>query len=155
MGERPASSVERRLFVVHQLNMNRFLPLLVAVTACAGHTTRPSWHDEFNGPKGSSFDHAKWNPDLGGEGFGNQEREFYTTNPSNVSLDGDGHLVITARAEPDSSTDKCWYGRCQYTSARLKTKGLYAQKYGRFEARIKIPRGQGVWPAFWMLGNDI
>ena len=49
----------------------------------------------------------------------------------------------------------CWYGSCRYTSARLKTKGLFEQALGKFEARIRIPRGQGIWPAFWMLGNDI
>jgi len=113
------------------------------------------WQDEFDGAAGTTFDRTKWAPDLGGEGFGNQEREFYTTRPENVALDGDGHLVITARAEPPSSTDQCWYGKCLYTSARLKTVGLFTQKYGRFEARIRIPRGQGIWPAFWMLGDDI
>ena len=93
--------------------------------------------------------------DTGGHGFGNQERQFYTTRAENVALDGDGHLVITARAEPPSSAYACWYGSCRYTSTRLKTKGLFAQAYGRFEARIRVPRGQGIWPAFWMLGDDI
>jgi len=93
--------------------------------------------------------------DTGGAGWGNQERQFYTTRPENVALDGDGHLVITVRAADASATDTCWYGRCRYTSARLKTKGLFTQTYGRFEARIRVPRGQGIWPAFWMLGDDI
>ena len=70
-------------------------------------------------------------------------------------MDGNGHLVITARAEPASSELTCWYGKCLYTSTRLKTKGLFTQTYGRFEARIRVPRGQGIWPAFWMLGDDI
>ena len=63
--------------------------------------------------------------------------------------------MITARAEPQNSSHACWYGSCGYTSARLKTQGKFAQTYGRFEARIRVPRGQGIWPAFWMLGADI
>jgi beta-glucanase (GH16 family) len=61
--------------------------------------------------------------------------------------------VITARA--DGEWLSCWYGPCTHTSARLTTKGRFSQTYGRFEARIKIPRGQGVWPAFWLLGENI
>ena len=122
-------------------------------------STRPApalvWQDEFDGQKGATFDHAKWVADTGGGGFGNQEREFYTTRTENVALDGDGHLVITALAEPASTSYRCWYGSCRYTSARLKTQGLFPWTYGRFEARIRLPRGQGVWPAFWMLGADI
>jgi beta-glucanase (GH16 family) len=130
--------------------------LLAALAACTDVSPSPSpvWGDEFDGPAGASFDRTKWVADTGGSGFGNQERQFYTTRAENVALDGDGHLVITARAEP-SSTYACWYGRCLYTSTRLLTKGLFAQAYGRFEARIRIPRGQGLWPAFWMLGADI
>jgi beta-glucanase (GH16 family) len=140
---------------------------LLALAACAGispapespppptPSSSPVWSDEFDGPAGASFDRAKWVADTGGLGFGNNERQFYTTRAENVVLDGAGHLVITARAEPTSSAYSCWYGRCGYTSARLKTKGLFAQAYGRFEARIRIPRGQGLWPAFWMLGSDI
>jgi len=132
---------------------------VLALVGCASATMAPKtglvWQDEFNGPAGTTFDRTKWTADTGGNGFGNQEREFYTTRPENVALDGDGHLVITARTEPASSTDQCWYGKCLYTSARLKTEGIFTQKYGRFEARIRIPRGQGIWPAFWMLGDDI
>ena len=143
---------------------------LTALAACAssaaspkandtGPGTTPSWtlvwSDEFDGPAGASFDRAKWDADLGGTGWGNQEREFYTTRAENIALDGKGNLVITAAAEPANSTDQCWYGTCRYTSARIKTKGLFSQAYGRFEARIRIPRGQGMWPAFWMLGDNI
>ena len=138
---------------------------LLALLACAGTppapatststNTTPVWSDEFDGPAGASFDRAKWVADTGGHGFGNKERQFYTTRAENVALDGAGHLVITARAEPPTHTYSCWYGPCRYTSARLKTKGLFAQTYGRFEARLRIPRGQGIWPAFWMLGADI
>ena len=113
------------------------------------------WQDEFDGPKGATFDRAKWTADTGGTGFGNQELEFYTTRSENAALDGDGHLVITALAEPASTPYTCWYGSCRYTSTRLKSQGLSSWTYGRFEARIRLPRGQGVWPAFWMLGADI
>jgi beta-glucanase (GH16 family) len=92
-------------------------------------------------------------PEVGGDGWGNEELEYYTDSPRNAALDGNGNLVITARE--DSSGGDCWYGPCRYTSARLITKGRFDQAYGRFEARIKLPRGQGIWPAFWMLGNDI
>ena len=118
-------------------------------------TAAPVWSDEFDGPAGASFDRSRWTADVGGTGFGNQEREFYTTRPENVALDGAGHLVFTALSETPSSAFQCWYGQCRYTSARLKTIGLFAQAYGRFEARIRIPRGQGIWPAFWMLGANV
>ena len=113
------------------------------------------WSDEFDGAAGSSVDGTKWLPEIGGGGWGNQEREFYTTSTQNIALDGNGHLVITALAEPANSTYSCWYGSCRYTSGRIKTKGRFSQTYGRFEARIRIPRGQGLWPAFWMLGDNI
>lgn len=130
---------------------------LLALAACTTVAPPPSlvWNDEFDGPAGSTFDRAKWVADTGGSGFGNQERQFYTTRTGNVVLDGNGHLVITARPETPSSGYACWYGSCGYSSARLKTQGLFARAYGRFEARILIPRGQGIWPAFWMLGADI
>jgi beta-glucanase (GH16 family) len=77
--------------------------------------------------------------------------EFYTKRPENAQIQG-GNLVITARSEKFSGADGV---EKDFTSARLKTQTLFAQTYGRFEARIKIPAGQGIWPAFWMLGNDI
>lgn len=115
------------------------------------------WNDEFDGPTGSAPNPEKWNHDIGGEGWGNQEWEYYTDQPENAALDGTGNLVITARAvdNPDASGLDCWYGSCKFTSARLLTHGKFDFTYGRVEARIKIPFGQGIWPAFWMLGNDI
>jgi beta-glucanase (GH16 family) len=113
-----------------------------------------AWADEFDGPAGAAVDSTKWKYDVGGGGWGNQELEYYTSGAANAALDGAGHLVITARAEaPASGT--CWYGACRYTSARLLTQGKFSQTYGRMEARMRIPRGQGLWPAFWMLGDDI
>jgi beta-glucanase (GH16 family) len=109
------------------------------------------WSDEFNGKNGSQPDASKWTYDIGGSGWGNHELEFYTNRPDNARIEH-GNLVITARAEEYTSPDG---KKFQYTSSRLKTQGLFSQAYGRFEARIKIPAGQGIWPAFWMLGENI
>ena len=114
-----------------------------------------AWSDEFDGAAGTPVDGTKWVADTGGHGWGNQELEHYTTSTENASLDGAGRLVITARALPADSPLRCWYGTCRYTSARLKTKGKFEPAYGRIEARIRVPRGQGLWPAFWMLGANI
>lgn len=112
------------------------------------------WSDEFEGKAGTPVDSANWVPDLGGDGWGNAELEYYTNSTDNAALDGNGNLAIVARkAEPDQF--RCYYGPCQYTSARLTTKGKVEFTYGRVEARLRIPRGQGLWPAFWMLGADI
>jgi beta-glucanase (GH16 family) len=113
-----------------------------------------TWQDEFNAAAGTAVDGSKWNFDLGGSGFGNNERQYYTNSTRNAVQDGQGNLVITARKE-NPGNFQCHYGRCEYTSARLLTSGKFTQKYGRFEARIKQPRGQGIWPAFWMLGDNI
>ncbi len=109
-----------------------------------------AWSDEFNGPDGSAPDSHKWTYDIGGNGWGNRELEYHTSRLENARIQ-DGNLVITAVKESYSGADGVTRN---YTSARLKTQGLFAQAYGRFEARIKIPAGQGMWPAFWMLGVD-
>jgi beta-glucanase (GH16 family) len=110
-----------------------------------------TWSDEFNGQDGSSPDSNKWTYDIGGKGWGNHELESYTDRPENAHIET-GNLVITARKETYTAADGVTR---DYTSARLKTQSLFTQTYGRIEARIKIPEGQGVWPAFWMLGQDI
>jgi beta-glucanase (GH16 family) len=110
-----------------------------------------AWSDEFSGPDGASPDSSKWTYDTGGNGWGNNELEYYTNRAQNAQIKG-GNLVITAQKEIFTGSDGVTRN---YTSARLKTQGLFSQAYGRFEARIKIPAGQGIWPAFWMLGNDI
>ena len=116
---------------------------------------RLAFKDEFNGASGAGIDTSKWTAETGGGGWGNQEQQYYTNSTANAYLDGYGALVIKAVKLTPPLNLSCWYGPCQYTSARLITKGKFEQKYGRFEARIKIPRGQGIWPAFWMLGNNI
>ena len=109
------------------------------------------WEDNFNGPSGNAPDPTKWAYDIGigpgNDGWGNQELQYYTDRPENASLDGAGNLAITARSES--------FGGRSFTSARLNTKGIFNQSYGRFEARIKMPWGPGIWPAFWMLGANI
>jgi beta-glucanase (GH16 family) len=104
------------------------------------------WSDDFEGPAGQLPDASKWAFDLGtGDGgWGNAELQSYTNNPANISKDGQGNLVITALRNGNS-----------FTSARIKTQGLFAQRYGRFEARLKTPYGPGLWPAFWLLGENI
>ena len=110
-----------------------------------------TWSDEFNAADGSPVDTSKWVTETGGNGWGNQELEYYTTRPDNAFQQG-GNLVIKAIQEKYTGKDGVTR---DYTSARLKTEGKFSQKYGRFEARIKIPQGQGIWPAFWMMGDDI
>jgi beta-glucanase (GH16 family) len=105
-----------------------------------------AWEDEFEGPAGALPSSAKWQFDIG-TGWGNQQLECDTDRPENVSLDGNGNLAITAREES--------YQTCDYTSGRIKTQDLFEQAYGKFEASIKLPIGQGIWPAFWLLGADI
>ncbi len=104
------------------------------------------WSDEFNQPDGSGVNLTKWSYETGGNGWGNNELEYYTDRTNNVRIE-DGKLVIEARSEN--------FGGKKYTSARLLTKNKFSWTYGRFEARIKIPRGQGIWPAFWMMGTNI
>ena len=109
------------------------------------------WSDEFDQPDGSLPDPKKWTFDIGGNGWGNHELEYYTNRAANASVRG-GKLQITAIRENYKGADNVAW---QYTSARLKTQGIFTQAYGKFAARIQIPRGQGMWPAFWMLGDDI
>jgi len=127
--------------------------LAAASVVCGGKTAAVSpspapgttaWSDEFDGAAGSLPDASKWTYDLGAGGWGNQELQTYTNQTENVHLDGQGHLVIHVSSTPSG-----------YTSARLKTQGKFTTQYGRIEARAKLPSGQGLWPAFWMLGANI
>jgi beta-glucanase (GH16 family) len=111
------------------------------------------WSDEFNGPAGTGIDTNKWTAQTGGYGWGNNEWEFYTASSSNAALDGHGCLDIVALKSPAHTFDAS-YGDGSYSSARLVTGKKFLVKYGRIEARIKIPAGQGLWSAFWMLGED-
>ncbi len=126
-----------------------WIPLVLGVACSFGGTPESSrprwqlvWHDEFDG---TTLDARKWVRETGGDGWGNAELEFYTDRTENARIAG-GNLIIEARRET--------FGNRDYTSARLKTQGLGAWRYGRMEARIQVPRGQGLWPAFWMLGDN-
>lgn len=106
------------------------------------------WSDEFDGTSGTAPDNTKWSFDVGrganNDGWGNQELQTYTNSADNVKLNGTGSLMITAVANGTS-----------YTSGRIKTQGKFSQAYGRYEARIKTTTGPGIWPAFWLLGNNV
>jgi beta-glucanase (GH16 family) len=107
------------------------------------------WHDEFTGPAGASPSPALWQIRTGGTGWGNNELQYYTSNTDNASLDGAGHLAISALRQNYGDGR---YTR-NYTSAQLVTDGRFHVKYGRIEARIKLPAGAGLWPAFWAVGT--
>ena len=109
------------------------------------------WSDEFNGPDGSAVDQSKWIAAAGGSGWGNNELEYYTTRTDNAYQSG-GSLVIKTIKEKYTGSDNVTR---DYTSARLITKNKFTATYGRFEARIRLPYGQGIWPAFWLLGSNI
>jgi beta-glucanase (GH16 family) len=136
--------------------VNKFGIWIALATLCSGFYTSaiaqnsPAWNlvwsDEFNQADLTPPDPAKWGYDVGGTGWGNNELEYYTSRTNNARIEG-GQLVIEARQESS--------GGRNYTSARLLTKGKLSWTYGRIEARIKLPRGQGIWPAFWMMGTNI
>lgn len=104
-----------------------------------------AWSDEFLYT--GLPDSAKWNFDVGGSGWGNNEKQYYTQADTGNATVKDGVLNIVARKEKKENSD--------YTSARLVTRGKASWTYGYVEARIKLPAGEGLWPAFWMLGNNI
>jgi beta-glucanase (GH16 family) len=129
---------------------------LLAATHASAQIWKLAWSDEFNGPAGSAPDSSKWTYDLGNNnGWGNGELEFYcaptsntspcSTSSPNIRMDGNGNLTIQA-IKTASGT---------WTSGRMKTEGLAQFQYGRIEARMKLPVGAGLWPAFWMLGTNI
>ena len=112
---------------------------------CPDTTWKLVWGDDFEGTAGAAVDGGKWTYDTGPNWY-NNELQDYTSGNTNASLDGSGNLIIEARKEARE-------GR-QYTSARLKTEGKKTFTYGRIEGRMKMPYGQGMWPAFWMLGGN-
>ncbi|MFY8126747.1 MAG: glycoside hydrolase family 16 protein [Chitinophagaceae bacterium] len=139
-------------FKINKIKAIAYFALVASLTSCQKDSVQSlpkrswslTWSDEFNGTAGTAPDNSKWNYDLGTgvNGWGNSELQTYTNLPSNIQLDGTGKLMITARTGG-------------FTSARINTKGKFAQAYGRFEARIKTTHGPGIWPAFWMMGANI
>lgn len=153
----------RRLIFLLAIGIAALL-LLVPVLLIApqeGSPWRLAWSDEFDGPAGEQPDPAFWTFEIGDgrskgiPGWGNNELEFYSDSPANAAFDGAGNLVITALELDPALAPICYYGTCRYTSARLITEGKVEQQYGRIEARIRVPQGRGLWPAFWMLGNNL
>ncbi|ABR34976.1 family 16 glycosylhydrolase [Clostridium beijerinckii] len=126
--------------VISSLMVSSFIP---TVTAKADTGWNLAWSDEFNG---TNINTSNWKYETGGDGWGNNELEYYTNRSENARIEN-GNLVIEARKEN--------YNGMNYTSARLKSQGLKNWTYGKVEARMKLPAGQGVWPAFWMLGENI
>ena len=139
--------------------------LLLSACSTAAIVSTPSpitwtqvWSDEFDGAAGASIDATKWNYQTadgckeGICGWGNNEKEYYTDASDNISLNGQGQLMIVARTAPAGLT--CYYGPCRYTSGKVTTRDKMLAQPGRVVARIKLPRGQGLWPAFWMLGHS-
>ncbi|QYA03904.1 family 16 glycosylhydrolase [Rhizobium sp. B21/90] len=118
--------------------------ILTAASAAPAVTFKPVWRDDFNGVAMSRLDPTKWDYDLGsGKVWGNNESQTYTDKVTTIRQDGHGNLVITARRQDDGS----------YTSGRIKTMGRFSLQFGKFEARIKIPHGPGLLPAFWLMGD--
>ena len=141
-----------------------FSPLTIAVLilfgvlgggapVAEGQSLSLVWSDEFNG---ASIDLTKWTFDIGNgaqagnPGWGNDELEYYTSNSANAYVTN-GFLHIRAQLQVTNTTE----GTFNYTSARMKTQGLYAKTYGRIEWRAQLPKGTGFWPALWMLGTNI
>jgi len=148
--------------VAHDASKPRYAPAGEAGVDAALSGWKLTWSDEFNGPDGSPPDPTYWSHDVGGSGWGNSELEYYTDGASNTYQQG-GNLVIVATtvgASAYSCANDGAPGPCKYTSGRIVTQSRsgnkgFSQTYGRFEARMKLPSGAGLWPAFWMLGTNI
>jgi beta-glucanase (GH16 family) len=127
-------------------------PTAVKLKDAAGATWTPgaNWVMTWNSDFSRSGSLRDWTIISGGGGWGNKQLQGYS--PKNISLVPGVGLVLTASR--DGNGQVCWYGQCSYSSGRLQTNGLFQQKYGIFSARIKLPTGRGLWPAFWMEGSD-
>lgn len=120
--------------------------------AVASDSTTSFWSDDFSGPAGAAPDASRWSAEVGGGGWGNQELQTYTAPPANAALDGAGHLAITARPETVTGPDGITR---DYTSARLITKTHMTFRYGRVDARVRVPAGRGLLAQVWALGDDV
>ena len=134
-----------------RFTFTRFAPGAALVLSAIRLTATPAWQDEFNQPVNGAPDSSHWSYDLGAGGWGNAELENYT--------DGRGNSFIAD--DPDATDGKVLVIRAVktaqggYTSARIKSVGKFSTQYGLVEARMKLPHGKGLWPAFWMLGENI
>jgi beta-glucanase (GH16 family) len=148
MNKKIKQKIWKRSFLI----MSFLLTTLFIVSSCASDDTQTvatfteiAWQDEFDTE--GAVNSANWTHEIGtgSNGWGNNELEYYTDRSENSTVQN-GLLIISANKED--------YNGSSYTSARMITKGKFEQTYGRFEARIKLPSGQGIWPAFWLLGDD-
>ena len=144
----------KRLPLIVMLSLATVFATLQATSVQAATAKQLIWRQEFNGKAYIKPDAAIWGYDLGGQNANNEE-QLYTNSKYNVAMDGRGNLVITAKriVEGSAQWEKCI--SCKFSSARIKTQGKIGFKYGRMEARIKMPAGIGTWPAFWMLGANL
>jgi beta-glucanase (GH16 family) len=134
---------KRHLKEIQMIKKYLVILLLLYGVQSKAQTWNLVWSDEFDG---TSINKANWTYDIGGNGWGNSELQYYTNRIDNSTVK-DGNLLIIAKKES--------YGGKNYTSARLKTQGLQSFTYGKIEGRMKFPKKQGIWPAFWALGNNI
>src|SRR5690606_30573233 len=135
------------------LDNEGFNDVLTSIVVRQASSSNLVWADEFD-----SINSANWTFETGGGGWGNNELQYYTNGQNSfIQYDaaaGSNVLVIEAR-QNNPSNYNCWYGYCQYTSSRMITRNKQSFQYGRVEARIKLPQTQGIWPAFWMMGNSL
>lgn len=143
-------AIVRAIFLTTMIISNsiyRRLAFMIAIASSLGGHAQTTWQliwfDEFSG---TSLNTNNWSYQFGNGGWGNNEWQYYTNAQENIEV-VNGNLKITARHEG--------VGALEYTSARIITKGLFDFQYGKIEARMKLPLGQGLWPAFWMLGANI
>lgn len=124
---------------------------VTAGSAGTAQYTRLVWSDEFTGSAGTAPNVHKWVHDVGAFGWTDNELQTYTASPANASLDGRGDLAIIVRRQTATGPDRLTRN---YTSAKLETQGLFSARYGTFVARMQLPAGAGLWPAFWMVGDN-
>ena len=132
-----------RLFQPMKYLFSTIFSVALCTTLQAQTTWQLIWSDEF---LGDALNPSNWSHEFGNGGWGNNEWQYYTNVSENIEV-SQGQLKITARHEGAGATE--------YTSARIITKELFDFEYGKIEARMKLPMGQGLWPAFWMLGANI
>lgn len=146
------NKIKNKSSVAKGITLSFIIVLLLTTISCSTDETQTVANfqtlviaDEFN--TDGAPDSSMWTYDIGtgANGWGNNELQYYTDRTENVKVEN-GYLLITANQED--------FEGASYTSARIKTQNLFERAYGRFEARIRLPYGKGLWPAFWLLGND-
>jgi beta-glucanase (GH16 family) len=153
----------RRRFIAASIALASLTLGSVSAQATAPTVTKPAkerllWAQYFSEKAGSRVDKRYWTHDIGdGYGWGNNEKQYYTNKPANISTNGQGHLVISAiKLDENNDADmtyRCFqYLDCLYSSAKIVTRGKLGFQYGTISARIQTTEGVGMWPAFWMLG---